>query len=268
MLAPAKLNLFLRVVRRRDDGFHDLETVMTAINLFDTLQFESCDTSEISLRVVMSSSRNSQSSPVEAIPTGPDNLVLRAACLLREYAGATQGARITLIKRIPSAAGMGGGSSDAAATLAGLNRFWNLMRTRAELLDLAAQLGSDVGFFLDFGADSDERLGPLGRGGVEGSGHDALDRDQGAFFIRCWRRSTAGRMSGARCGGRRWMRGIGKLRLRHRDGFGAPFQCDPSFAVGQLDGTEAIVGHQLDEFFQQCDVHRAGCGRGCRRRRP
>ncbi len=148
VLAPAKLNLFLRVVRRRSDGFHDLETVMTAINLFDTLHFESSETSEISLRVVMAQSRNSLSFPAESIPTGADNLVLRAAHLLREYAGGTAGVRMTLVKRIPSAAGMGGGSSDAAAALGGLNRFWNLARTRVELLDLAGQLGSDVGFFL------------------------------------------------------------------------------------------------------------------------
>jgi 4-diphosphocytidyl-2-C-methyl-D-erythritol kinase len=148
MLAPAKLNLFLRVVRRRDDGFHDLETVMTAINLFDTLLFEETPTGEISLRVVMASSRNQLSAPVVPLSAGVDNLVVRAAQLLKDYAGVDSGVRITLIKRIPSAAGMGGGSSDAAATLAGLNRLWNLARTPAELLHLAASLGSDIGFFL------------------------------------------------------------------------------------------------------------------------
>lgn len=148
MLAPAKLNLFLRVVRRRSDGFHDLETVMTAINLFDTIRFESSDSSDVDLRVVMASSRVRNSPSPEAIPTGPNNLVVRAAKLLKEYARTDQGVQILLVKRIPSAAGMGGGSSDAAATLAGLNRFWKLGLTRAELLDLAAQLGSDIGFFL------------------------------------------------------------------------------------------------------------------------
>ena len=148
VLAPAKLNLFLRVVRRREDGFHDLETVMTMINLFDTLLFEPSETTEVALRVVMAPARNLHSAQVESIPTGPENLVVRAAHLLREHAGGTAGAKITLIKRIPSAAGMGGGSSDAAATLAGLNRFWNLNRRREELLDLAARLGSDIGFFL------------------------------------------------------------------------------------------------------------------------
>ena len=148
MLAPAKLNLFLRVLRRRPDGFHELETVMTAIDLYDTLVFETSDSKELSLRVVMSASRNSHSVPTEAIPGGPENLVLRAAELLRHYAGKDLGAQITLAKRIPSAAGMGGGSSDAAATLAGLNRLWNLSLSQAQLIELAARLGSDIGFFL------------------------------------------------------------------------------------------------------------------------
>jgi 4-diphosphocytidyl-2-C-methyl-D-erythritol kinase len=121
---------------------------MTSINLYDQLIFEQSASSDIQLKVVMAGSRNSYSEPAEAIPANSDNLVLRAACLLREYAGVHHGAQITLIKRIPSAAGLGGGSSDAAATLAGLNRMWKLKRTRAELLELAARLGSDIGFFL------------------------------------------------------------------------------------------------------------------------
>jgi len=148
VLAPAKLNLFLRVVRRRVDGFHDLETVMTAINIFDTLVFEPVESPEITLRVSMCAPRNRNSAPTDPIPTGPENLVVRAALLLKEHAGVTQGAQITLIKRIPSAAGMGGGSSDAAATLAGLNRLWKLGRSSDELLELAGRLGSDIGFFL------------------------------------------------------------------------------------------------------------------------
>lgn len=148
VLAPAKLNLYLRVVRRREDGYHDLETVMTAVNIFDTLIFETCESPEITLQVVMAGSRALHLNAPATIPTGTDNLVIRAAHLLKEYAKANFGAKITLIKRIPSAAGMGGGSSDAAATLAGLNRLWNLSLTRAELLNLAAQLGSDIGFFL------------------------------------------------------------------------------------------------------------------------
>ena len=148
MLAPAKLNLFLRIVRRREDGFHELETVMTAIDLFDTLTFEPSDSSEISLRVVMAGSRNLHIHSPASVPVGPENLVIRAAHVLNEYAGTKFGAGITLVKRIPSAAGLGGGSSDAAATLAGLNRLWKLSLSQAELLELGARLGSDVSFFL------------------------------------------------------------------------------------------------------------------------
>jgi 4-diphosphocytidyl-2-C-methyl-D-erythritol kinase len=148
VLAPAKLNLYLRVVRRRDDGFHDLETVMTAINLYDTIVFEQTSSSEITLQVVMAGAPELHRHTPTAIPTGPENLVIRAAGLLKEHAGTDSGVRMTLIKRIPSAAGMGGGSSDAAATLVGLNRFWNLGLGTNELMNLAARLGSDIGFFL------------------------------------------------------------------------------------------------------------------------
>lgn len=148
VLAPAKLNLFLRVVRRRTDGFHDLETVMTAINVYDQLSFQQSSTSDLHLKILMAGPRNQSTVAAESIPTGPENLVLRAASLLREYAGVGHGAQITLIKRIPSAAGLGGGSSDAAATLEGLNRFWNLNLPADDLSKLAARLGSDIGFFL------------------------------------------------------------------------------------------------------------------------
>lgn len=148
VLAPAKLNLFLRVVRRRSDGFHEIETVMTAVNIYDTLRFASCESSAIKFQVVMAGARTTNSFRSESIPTGVENLVVRAAQLLKEYARTDKGVQISLLKRIPSAAGLGGGSSDAAATLAALNRLWNLSLTKAELLDLAAQLGSDIGFFL------------------------------------------------------------------------------------------------------------------------
>ena len=81
-------------------------------------------------------------------PVGPENLVIRAANLLRERTGCRDGARITLVKRIPSSAGLGGGSSDCAAALAGLNRLWNLRLPCAELFIQASELGSDIAFFL------------------------------------------------------------------------------------------------------------------------
>ncbi len=153
VLAPAKLNLFLRIVGKRADGFHDLESVMATIGVYDTLVFEATssnqsETSDIELSVVDSSPRTMSGAMKLEAPAGPENLVIRAAMLLRERTGCRDGARITLVKRIPSSAGLGGGSSDCAAALAGLNRLWNLGLTRTELIALAGELGSDVAFFL------------------------------------------------------------------------------------------------------------------------
>jgi 4-diphosphocytidyl-2-C-methyl-D-erythritol kinase len=148
VLAPAKLNLFLRIVARRNDGFHDIESVMASISLYDTLTIEPTESDGIELKVIDASPRSRfQGMPLEA-PAGPGNLVVRAAMLLKEYAGCRLGARICLVKKIPSSAGLGGGSSDCAATLGALNRLWNLDIPRAKLLELAGSLGSDVPFFL------------------------------------------------------------------------------------------------------------------------
>ncbi len=148
VLAPAKLNLFLRIVARRSDGFHDIESVMASINLYDTLIFNVASTNEIQLTVVDSSAKTLSGSVRLEAPAGPENLVVRAAKLLQSHTNCSAGVRITLVKRIPSSAGLGGGSSDCAATLAGLNRLWNLRLPRSELVALAGQLGSDVPFFL------------------------------------------------------------------------------------------------------------------------
>ena len=120
ILAPAKLNLFLRVVGRRPDGFHELETVFQAIDLADALTFAPAE----DLRLTGGS---------EAAPPGPENLVLRAAAALREAAGTTAGAAIHLEKRVPVGAGLGGGSSDAAATLLALIRLWELRLPQEQL---------------------------------------------------------------------------------------------------------------------------------------
>lgn len=139
VLAPAKLNLFLEILGKRADGFHEVETLMVSIGLYDTLTFFPTDDPELSLSI--------DGGPVD-LASGPDNLVIRAARLLRERAGVEQGARIHLRKRIPVAAGLAGGSSDAAATLAGLNRLWGLGLSRQTLMEFAGELGSDIGFFL------------------------------------------------------------------------------------------------------------------------
>jgi 4-diphosphocytidyl-2-C-methyl-D-erythritol kinase len=131
---PAKINWFLKIVGKRDDGYHDLISVMQCVNLYDELTFEHSDTIELisDLDIPMM-----------------DNIVYRAASCLTKQTSYRKGARITLIKNIPPGAGLGGGSSDAACTLLGLNRLWGLKLNNAELLDIAATIGSDVPFFLD-----------------------------------------------------------------------------------------------------------------------
>lgn len=156
--APAKLNLFLEVLNKRPDGFHELETVMVMLGIYDTLRFSNttistADTTRpaIEFRLISGDPKKSDSEIREGrkpIPPGADNLVVKAAELIRSHAGYEGGAKITLWKRIPSEAGLAGGSSDAAATLAGLNRLWKLNLPIEELRQLAARLGSDVPFFL------------------------------------------------------------------------------------------------------------------------
>src|SRR5256886_7101276 len=145
--AAAKINLALEVLGRREDGYHEVATVMQAVDLSDRLVIE--DAEVLELRV---------SAP--DVPSDGSNLVARAARALRETAAVSRGARITLIKRIPVAGGLGGGSADAGATLMGLSRLWRLGWPRARLAELAATLGTDVPFFLRGGA----ALG-TGRGG-------------------------------------------------------------------------------------------------------
>jgi 4-diphosphocytidyl-2-C-methyl-D-erythritol kinase len=166
---PAKLNLYLEVLAKRDDGFHELLTLMTKVSLFDTLIFTPEDsavqlesdrrasknvstqesTHSISLRCRDLSTRTRQAGNHKAsIPTGPDNLAVRAAELLQERTGVRASIHIDLFKRIPSAAGLAGGSSDAAAVLFALNQIWGLGLQRSELRDIASKIGSDVSFFL------------------------------------------------------------------------------------------------------------------------
>jgi 4-diphosphocytidyl-2-C-methyl-D-erythritol kinase len=152
--APAKLNLYLRVLGRRTDGYHELETLFERIDLADELTFApqaggiavTCDD--------------------PGLPCGPENLVTKAAALLQRATGSSQGMAVHLVKRIPIASGLGGGSSDAAATLVGLNQLWNLRFARHQLAELASQLGSDVPFFLEetafaIGRGRGERCEPL-----------------------------------------------------------------------------------------------------------
>jgi 4-diphosphocytidyl-2-C-methyl-D-erythritol kinase len=137
--AAAKVNLTLEVLGKRADGYHEIATVMQAVDLSDRITLDAADDLEL---------RSSSGD----VPTDTRNLALRAAVALKEAAGAPGGVRIVLDKRIPVAAGLGGGSSDAAAVLIGLNRLWRLRWPLARLDELAATLGSDVPFFLRGGA--------------------------------------------------------------------------------------------------------------------
>lgn len=137
--AAAKVNLALEVLGRRADGYHEVVTVMQAVELSDRVVLEDA----ASLELVTTA---------PGIPTDASNLALRAAKTLREAAGIERGVRITLDKRIPVAAGLGGGSTDAAAVLLGLNRLWGLRWPIARLEEVAVTLGMDVPFFLRGGA--------------------------------------------------------------------------------------------------------------------
>ncbi|HHM12490.1 MAG TPA: 4-(cytidine 5'-diphospho)-2-C-methyl-D-erythritol kinase [Planctomycetaceae bacterium] len=156
--APAKINLFLEILARRDDGFHELETVMVAVNLYDTIELTATDDGELHLECRVPPARQARglqdgSSRLWAdLPSGGENLAVRALRLLQQASSTRQGASLRLTKRIPLQAGLGGGSSDAAAALLAANQLWNLHWTRERLLPLAAELGSDVPFFLTGGA--------------------------------------------------------------------------------------------------------------------
>jgi 4-diphosphocytidyl-2-C-methyl-D-erythritol kinase len=149
--APAKLNLGLEVISRRDDAFHEIATIFLAIDLYD--------------RLTLSPSTDLQLSCDDESLAGEDNLALRALRLLRDETNHPAGARIQLRKRIPAAAGLAGASSDAAAALLAGREFWQLDVSDARLHDLAARLGSDVPFFLHggcaVGRGRGDRLEPL-----------------------------------------------------------------------------------------------------------
>jgi 4-diphosphocytidyl-2-C-methyl-D-erythritol kinase len=134
--APAKLNLFLHVLGRRPDGYHDLQSAMQLIDLADSLDFE--------LRPDGALDRSG-----DLVGTAEGDLCLRAARLLQATTGCRLGVQIRVRKRIPAGAGMGGGSSDAATTLIALNRLWRLGLDRATLARLGLQLGADVPFFVE-----------------------------------------------------------------------------------------------------------------------
>ncbi|MGR3309753.1 MAG: 4-(cytidine 5'-diphospho)-2-C-methyl-D-erythritol kinase [Candidatus Brocadiales bacterium] len=135
--APAKVNLFLEVFGKRYDGYHEVETVLQEIDLVDDIVIEEKE------KGIELSCTNPQ------VPSGKDNIVCKAAELMQKETGINKGAKIHLVKRIPMGAGLGGGSSDAAATLKGLNKLWKAGLNEDELVRLASMLGSDVPFFIN-----------------------------------------------------------------------------------------------------------------------
>ena len=152
VLAPAKLNLFLHITGRRADGYHLLQSVFMLIDWCDTLHFELRTDGQITRSDV----------GIEGDVLLPENdLTVRAAKALQQACGTSLGAHISLEKRIPSQAGMGGGSSDAASCLLALQRLWGVKLPLDELLALALKLGADVPFFLSGGHAWVEGVGEL-----------------------------------------------------------------------------------------------------------
>ena len=148
LLAPAKVNLTFEVLARRADGYHEVRTILQALSLADELTFQESDGLTLTVE------------PEDAAPV-EENLVLAAARLLKRESGVSSGAAIHLTKRIPTAGGLGGGSSDAAAALLGLRRLWGIDLDSDDLRRLAARLGSDVPFFVSGGTALGKGRGEL-----------------------------------------------------------------------------------------------------------
>jgi 4-diphosphocytidyl-2-C-methyl-D-erythritol kinase len=134
ILAPAKINWALSVIRKRSDGYHDILSIVQAIDLYDYLAFEESDNIEIQTNSTIRME---------------NNLVYKAIIALKNFTGIKKGIRVTLKKEIPIGGGLGGGSSDAASTLKALNEFWRLKLSLENLIQIGASIGSDIPFFLN-----------------------------------------------------------------------------------------------------------------------
>ncbi|MBZ0167536.1 MAG: 4-(cytidine 5'-diphospho)-2-C-methyl-D-erythritol kinase [Candidatus Omnitrophica bacterium] len=135
--APAKINLYLKVLDKRPDGYHNILTLFERISLADRLTFKTNTSGRITITC-----NHPQ------VPTGPKNLVHKTATLIRELTGSSRGVDIDIDKSIPVAAGLAGGSTNAATAILGLNRLWRLKLTLPDMVGLARRIGSDVPFFL------------------------------------------------------------------------------------------------------------------------
>ncbi|KSV59736.1 4-(cytidine 5'-diphospho)-2-C-methyl-D-erythritol kinase [Acetivibrio ethanolgignens] len=148
--AYAKINLGLDVVHRREDGYHEVRMIMQTISLHDRLNIRACKKDDISIKTNLS-----------YLPTNENNLVYKAALLLKEEFGIREGVSIHLDKHIPVAAGMAGGSTDAAAALVGLNQLFQLGLTKEELMERAVRLGADVPYCILGGTALSEGIGEV-----------------------------------------------------------------------------------------------------------
>lgn len=163
VLAPAKINLHLEILQKRSDGYHEIETIMHSVNLYDTIQVCPRDDGNVTLELHTPAERANESSsigldphqidpaqidPAWLIPADATNLVVRGLLKLRELLGISSGAHVRLTKTIPAAAGLGGGSSDTAAALTAASLVWLGRFERTAVETVASQIGSDLSFFL------------------------------------------------------------------------------------------------------------------------
>lgn len=157
MVSPAKLNLYLEILDKRPDGYHNIITLFERVSLADEILIRESEGDSITLE-----------SDSQDIPLDRRNLVYKAAAILRDGVGIRKGVSFQIKKRIPAGAGLGGGSSNAAAALIGLNWLWRLGLSRKKLWEYAAKLGSDVAFFISdasfaWGSSRGEKIQPLRR---------------------------------------------------------------------------------------------------------
>lgn len=138
---PAKVNLFLEVLNRRDDGYHNINSLFVAVSLFDTLEFSRADSRGISLKITGGGQ----------LSVGTDNLISKSWYLMHKKFGLSGGLSVTLTKRIPISAGLAGGSSDASATIFACNQLFKLGLSRNKMAQISSEIGSDCPFFFSTG---------------------------------------------------------------------------------------------------------------------
>ena len=148
--AMAKINLGLDVLRRRENGYHDVKMIMQTVNIYDTLDFVKLRDSKIVVKT-----------DTMELPTDENNLIYKAAKLLFDKCGVKEGVEITLTKRIPIAAGMAGGSTDAAAALVGINTLFDLNLSMDDLKEIGVKIGADVPYCIEGGTALSEGIGEI-----------------------------------------------------------------------------------------------------------